>query len=68
MLKCYYYSYSSRGVPYYTTLPHGLILPLIKRARTLVKCVIVIVILVKIYYIYIVILVDAKLGGCEAYS
>jgi hypothetical protein len=49
MLKSNCYSYSGRGVPCHTTSPHGLIPPPIKRVKTLVSCVVVTIISVKIY-------------------
>ena len=39
--KYYYHFYNGNGVPCHTTLLHKLIPPLIKRARTLVSCVVV---------------------------
>jgi hypothetical protein len=55
MLKSYCHSCSSRGVPYLTTSPHGLIPPPIKQVKTLVKFIVVTVILVK--FIILIILV-----------
>ena len=46
--KCYCQFCGGQGVPCHTTSPHGLIPPPIKRARTLVSCVVVTVISVKI--------------------
>ena len=59
MLKSYCHSCGGQGVLCHTTSPHGLILPPIKRSRTLVSCVVVTVISVK-FTVNTVISVAAK--------